>query len=183
MRALPGQQLACVEGGTQDLDEVCGQGACGGNACWCKAGQMCLGPGAASCCQICDADGNTGCPGGADDYYCIGITGIDHYGSCIATPVCTLESSGSECEAGSACIVFDENCTEFRCFTTNGKDVGRPCQISNDCVNGSICNGTPATCIEVCNDGHSCTEPETCMAVDGCSTGTGGAGFWGLCGQ
>ncbi len=177
-----GSELACVEEGTQDLGEVCGQGACSGQDCWCKAGQMCLGSGGGSCYAICDADNNTGCPGAADDYYCIGITGIDHYGGCIATPTCTLESGGAECDSSSACIINDDACTEFRCFITNGVTAGQPCQYSNDCLNGLICNGTPATCIEVCNDGHSCSAG-SCQAVDGCATGTGQAGAWGLCGS
>ncbi|HUU03311.1 MAG TPA: hypothetical protein VM425_17895 [Myxococcota bacterium] len=178
-----GSELACVEEGPQDLGEVCGQGACGGQDCWCKAGQLCLDSGAGSCQQICDADANTGCPGSADDYFCIGITGIDKYGGCIAAPTCTLESGGSECDTTLACIINDANCTEFRCLTTNGKTDGQPCQYSNDCVNGTLCLGQPATCIEVCNDGHACTAPDSCQPVDGCASGTGDTGSWGVCGQ
>ncbi len=178
-----GSELACVEEGTQDLDKICGPGACGGQDCWCKAGQLCLGAGPESCYQICNADNNTGCPGAADDYYCTGITGVDHYGACIATSVCTLESGGSECDTSLACIINDANCTEFRCFITNGKTASQPCQYSNDCVNGTLCLGQPGTCIEVCNDGHACTAPDICQPVDGCSSGTGQAGAWGVCGQ
>jgi len=177
-----GSLLICVEEGSQDLGEVCGQGACGGNDCWCKAGQMCLGSGVGNCYQICDADNNTGCPGAAGDYYCIGITGINHYGGCIATPTCTMESSGSECSSGTSCIPFDSGCTEFRCFFSNGITEGQLCVYSNDCANGLICDGQTPTCERVCNDTQACTSPDTCQAVDGCASGTGQPGAWGVCG-
>jgi hypothetical protein len=170
-----GTTLACTEEGTQTDGQPCGT-----EDGWCVSGYMCLGPsGAGSCYKICDSDNQTGCPGDPGDYYCIGITGIEVYGGCIPTPECTLESFGAECADDQACIIDNQECSEFRCFLTNGKAENVACTYTNDCQNGLLCIGTPGVCSMVCITADDCSSSQTgpaCINVEGCPT------TWGVCG-
>ena len=63
----------------------------------------------------------------------------------------------------TTCLIYDEECTDFRCFPSNNVAEGGACQYLNECGPGLFCvdGECHALCV-VANGDADCTDPEVC---------------------
>jgi hypothetical protein len=159
----------CVQPGN---DHMLGE-TCDGEDC--LAGLACvLTSTVATCVQVCDINGGTGCESLGTEYDCrTRVTGTN-WGACSLLPPRCDPLTQTPCAPEEGCMPFTRrnNVRELRCREAGPLGIGELCGSSANnvqCQRGLVCiydRGTMlATCRKYCGGTGDCTQPSSCTGT------------------